>query len=76
MKKYRRRIFIVKIVRKSDEEPVNEEDCKVEEVEFDEDENDEYDPDVSCFKKISSIFKLHIGITKCSDINIQKVLRN
>lgn len=37
----------MKIVRKSDDEPVNEDDCKVEEVEFDENENDLYDPDVS-----------------------------
>ena len=47
VKKYRRRIFIVRIVRKSDEEPTDEKKCKVEEVPFVESENDEYDPDVS-----------------------------
>uniref|UniRef100_A0A7M5VG81 FERM domain-containing protein n=1 Tax=Clytia hemisphaerica TaxID=252671 RepID=A0A7M5VG81_9CNID len=45
VKKYRRRISIVRIVRKSDEEPVDEKDCQVEEVPFDESENDLYDPD-------------------------------
>ena len=52
VKKYRRRISIVRIVRKSDEEPVDEKDCQVEEVPYDENENDLYDPDV-CISSLS-----------------------
>ena len=37
----------MRIIRKSDDEPTDEKECKVEEVPLDESENDLYDPDVS-----------------------------
>lgn len=54
-KKYRRKVYLIRIIRKNQPEPVDEKDCKVEEVEVDENEpnlDELYDPEVSTIRNM------------------------
>lgn len=68
-------MYVVKIVRKNQEEPVDEKECKVEEVEVDEEQPDldkEYDPEVSQLFSIPvyEISACNLTFFKCVYFNV------